>query len=171
MNDAHEEHEEHEDNEYYAMDELDEIKNIIITKNEALFLSDSLTLLMEHTTDQGRIHVPARQLMPSAGVPAPIELIEKVGLAVLVSCDTKNETAQAKLSVSIADLFLLRECCQSFMKINNELVGYNLLRKIYSAMLESDIKERSFIEDLTAGIDMSLYKEERIREQKENNGK
>ena len=91
MNDAHEE------NEYYAMDELDEIKSLVITKNESLFLSDSLTLLMEHTQDQGRIHVPARQLMPSAGVPAPIELIEKVGLAVLVSCDPKNETAQSKL--------------------------------------------------------------------------
>ena len=165
MNDAHEE------NEYYAMDELDEIKSLVITKNESLFLSDSLTLLMEHTQDQGRIHVPARQLMPSAGVPAPIELIEKVGLAVLVSCDPKNETAQSKLIVSVADLFLLRECCQSFMKINNEMVGYNLLRKIYSAMLEADVKERSFIEDLTAGIDMNLYKEERTTEQKENNGK
>ena len=57
------------------------------------------------------------------------------------------------------------------MKINNEMVGYNLLRKIYSAMLEADVKERSFIEDLTAGIDMNLYKEDRIRERKENNGK
>ena len=165
MNDAHEE------NEYYAMDELDEIKSLVITKNESLFLSDSLTLLMEHTQDHGRIHVPARQLMPSAGVPAPIELIEKVGFAVLASCDPKNETAQAKLVVSVADLFLLRECCQSFMKINDEMVGYNLLRKIYSAMLESDVEERSFIEDLTAGIDMNLYKEERTTEQKENNGK
>ena len=153
------------------MARLDEEKVLELTKNEALYLSDSMTLLLEHTPEQGKIHVPARQLMPQAGVPVPIDLIQKIGLAVLVSTAPENEDQTSSMDVTIADLFLLRECCQSFIRINNEPVGYNLLRKIYFLILERDIEERSFIEDLTAGIDMStLPIEETLKEGKELDG-
>jgi len=136
-------------------DHLEDEKVLQLTRNEALYLSDSMTLLMEHTPEMGKIHLPARQLMPQAGVPVPIELIQKIGLAVLVATAPENEEQLADMEVNVAELFLLRECCQSFIKINNELVGYNLLRKIYYLILERDIEERSFIENLTQGIDMS----------------
>ena len=109
---------------------LEEEKVLELTMNEALYLSDSMTLLLEHTPEHGKIHVPARQLMPQAGVPVPIELIQKIGLAVLVATASENEDKLAAMEVNVADLFLLRECCQSFIKINNERVGFNLLRKI-----------------------------------------
>ena len=77
--------------------------------------------------------------MPSAGVPVPIDLIQKIGLAVLLATDPKNTENIAEVTMNIADLFLLRECCQSFVRINNELVGFNLLRKIYYLILDKNL--------------------------------
>jgi hypothetical protein len=137
---------------------LEEERVLLLTRNEALYLSDNMTLLMEHTQEMGKVHVPARQLMPQASVPVPIDLIEKVGEAVLQSTDSENETNTAEIVVTVADLFLLRECCQSFLRVGKEAVGFNLLRKIYALILERSIQEQlevTFIEDLTAGIDMS----------------
>ena len=57
------------------MERLEEEKVLELTKNEALYLSDSMTLLLEHTAEHGKVHIPARQLMPQAGVPVPLELI------------------------------------------------------------------------------------------------
>ena len=55
---------------------LDDIKQLTLTRNELLYLSDSVTLLLEHTTEQGKMHIPARQLKASAGVSVPVELIQ-----------------------------------------------------------------------------------------------
>tara|TARA_Y100000593_G_C4288780_1_gene327107 strand:- start:1279 stop:1800 length:522 start_codon:yes stop_codon:yes gene_type:complete len=131
-------------------------KPLTLTKNELLYLSDSMTLLMEHMSEQGRVHIPARQLLPSASVPVPIELIQNIGLGLLISTDPKNVSQEATITFSVADLYLLRECCQSFVKINNEMVGYNLLRKIYTLILEESMEEREFINKLTTGIDFSM---------------
>jgi len=139
---------------------LNEERVLFLTRNESLYLSDNMTLLMEHTPEMGKLHVPARQLMPQASVPVPIDLIEKIGIAVLQATDPKSETKVAEIVVTVADLFLLRECCQSFVRVGREAVGFNLLRKIYTSILERDIQERSFIEDLTVGIDMSLLSTE-----------
>ena len=142
---------------------------LALTRNEALYLSDSVTLLMEHIPEQGKIHVPARQLMPQAGVPVPLDLIQKIGLAVLVTTSSlEEEEIVFDLEVTVADLFLLRECCQSFIKINNELVGFNLLRKIYELVLDEDINERRFLQRLTKGLDLNLISE--TEEGKEQNG-
>ena len=99
------------------------------------------------------------------------EAAQKIGLAVLETCNPENETQLTNIEVSIADLFLLRECCQSFIRVNNELVGYNLLRKVYTLMLEDSIleeTERAFINDLTAGIDISpLSNPKKINDKKD----
>lgn len=143
---------------------LNEERILYLTRNETLYLSDNMTLLMEHIPEQGKIHVPARQLMPQASVPVPIDLIEKIGMAVLQATNPDTPNQEAEIAVTVADLFLLRECCQSFLRVGKENVGFNLLRKIYGLILERNVKERTFIEDLTAGIDMSsLPTEETIK--------
>ena len=60
------------------------------------------------------------------------------------------------------------------MKINDEYVGFNLLKKVYTAILESTMSERDFINKLTAGIDFTSQLEfneltqKRIEELKSN---
>jgi len=166
-----------EPNDDFQLDEeeddfLSALKALPLTRNEALYLSDSVTLLMEHIPEQGKIHMPARQLMPQAGVPVPLDLIQKIGLAVLVTTSSfEEDDILFDLEVTVADLFLLRECCQSFIKINNELVGFNLLRKIYERVLEEDINERRFLQRLTKGLDLDLISNTpETEEGKEQNG-
>ena len=155
-------------------EEFDQEKTLTLTKNELIFLSDSVTLTLEHFNENGRVHMPARQLMPSAKVPVPIELIHTIGMGLLIASDPKNNTQTAGVSFAIADLYLLRECCQPFSKINDEYVGYNLLKKVYSAILETTMSERDFINKLTAEIDFTSQLEfneltqQRIEELKRN---
>jgi hypothetical protein len=116
--------------------------------------------------------MPARQLMPQAAVPVSLDLIQKIGLAVLLTTNTMEEDEDSlyELDLTVADLFLLRECCQSFIKVNNELVGFNLLRKIYTLVLEEDMKERKFFHDMTKGINLDTSTPENIEERKDFNG-
>ena len=141
---------------------LGDIKQLKVTRNELLHLSDSVTLLIEHSSDQGTFHMPVRQLMPSAGVPVPIELIQAIGLGFVALDDKSNTTNTTILSLTIGDLYLLRECCQSFLKVNDEFVGYNLLRKIYDLLLEEALMERKFINKITDGLDLTLDTRSRI---------
>ena len=77
-------------------------------------------------------------------------------MACLDATDPNNYLGVATISLPVTDLYLLRECCQSYIKVNNELVGFNLLRKIYSLILESDIKEKELVENLTREIDQAF---------------
>ena len=143
---------------------LSVMKSLVLTRNESLFLSDTVTLLMEHIAEPGKAHVPMRHLLPQAVIPVPIDLIQKIGLAVLLTTDRNDIKSQATIDVTVADLFLLRECCQSYIKVNQELVGFNLLRKIYELILERDIKERQYIERITKDIDTSVLNRANIEE-------
>ena len=152
------------------MQELLETKILTLTRNEALYLSDSVTLVIEHDTEQGKVvQIPSRSLMGSAVVPVPIEIIEHIGLAVLLTTDPENSTQMAAISIPLAELYLLRECCHSFVKVNNEAVGYNLLRKIYALILERDLKERVAFDKLTAGIEVIQPTENISKEKPEKN--
>ena len=135
---------------------LDEIKQLTLTRNELLYLSDSVTLLLEHTTEQGRMHIPARQLKASAGVSVPVELIQAIGLGFVSLSDADDSSETATINVTLADLYLLRECCQSYVKINDEFVGFNLLKKIYNLILEKTILERKFINKITTSLNLDL---------------
>ena len=135
---------------------LAEEKELSLTRNEALYLSDSITLLLEMPPEQGRMQIPSRHLLPQGTVSVPIDLIQNLGMAVLLTTQDRLTSEEAVIKVSVADLFLLRECCQSYIKVNQEYVGYNLLRKIYALVLEKDLQERNFIEDITRDVDTSL---------------
>lgn len=135
---------------------LDQRKELTLTKNEALYLSDSLTLLMEQEQTPGLIHMPARHLSAHAVVPVPVDLIQKIGMAVLLVTDPTNISGETIIELSVADLYLIRECCQSYVRINKELVGYNLVRKVYALLLEDAMKEKIFIETIMETVEEDL---------------
>ena len=137
-------------------DYLAEEKELSLTRNEALYLSDSITLLMEITPEHGKMQLPSRHLLPQGTVSVPIDLIQTLGMAVLLTTQDRWAVEEAVIKITVADLFLLRECCQSYIKVNQEYVGFNLLRKIYALILEKDLQERNFIEDITIDVDTSL---------------
>ena len=114
------------------------IKIIFITKAEALFLDDALTIMTERDVMMGVMGM--RPLGPSAMMVAPTDLIERIGMAVLLTT-SPNGITEAALEVDDEELYLLRECAQSSVKFENEPVGLNLKRKIYLALLEDNYKD------------------------------
>lgn len=116
------------------LDFLQEGKEMILSlsRNESLFLDDSLTLLVEK--DGSGLITTMRPLSPSANAPAPVTLIDKIGMAVLFTTDENNSGKNAEVWVDIEDLYLLREITHSFVKLGSEPVGFNLKRKIYTLL-------------------------------------
>jgi hypothetical protein len=138
------------------VEQLDSLKVLTLTRAEALFLSDSMTLLLEHDKEDKSFQIPARSIKASATVPVSLEMVTRVGLAVLLTTDPKNQSRTTEMPISMSELFILRECCQSFITYGDELVGYNLIRKIYKLLLEDDFKHRQFIEKITSDLDLDL---------------
>ena len=98
-----------------------------------------------------------------------MEVIERIGLAVLLTTDPDNTSQTTTISMPLAELYLLRECCQSFVKINTEPVGYNLLRKIYTVILERALQDRLTFDKLTEDIEMNQVVENTISDKLEKN--
>ena len=132
-----------------------EEKTIIISKNEALYLNDSLTLLIAHPTNQQSLSIPVRGIQGNAGFAADDVLILKLGEVILDITNPANKTGFGELTLSIEELFLIRECCQSYILFNEEPVGYNLMKKIYKALLEEDIEEKQKFNNLLSDVNMN----------------
>tara|TARA_R110000824_G_scaffold77584_1_gene196169 strand:- start:3077 stop:3592 length:516 start_codon:yes stop_codon:yes gene_type:complete len=137
---------------------MEKIKILSLTRWEALYLSDSMTLLLELDAEKGKISLPARNIQASALVSVPIEMIERIGFAVLLATDPKNLTGVTEMPVKVSELYMLRECCHSTVRMGDEPIGFNLLRKIYKLLLEEDLKQKELIDSLTADIDLELEK-------------
>ena len=125
-----------DDNEDFLLEIEDRERELSLSRNEALYLSDSMTLMIEKDTQDGIAIGTMRAVSPSAPLPVPIEIIDKVGMAVLYTTDPDNIGKDYWSTFSYNELYLIREICQSFVKVGNEQVGFNLKRKIYKALLK-----------------------------------
>lgn len=115
-----------------------DMKIIFLTRGEALFLDDAITVMTDKESMLGVMGM--RPIAPSAMMSAPPDLIERIGMVVLLTT-TSDQIKEAPLEVNDHELYLLRECAQSSIKFDNELVGFNLKRKIYLALLEDHYKD------------------------------
>jgi len=105
--------------------------SITLTKNEALFLDDSMTMLVE--SDSGIRPLNAMCLNPSielSKLPVGQDMLVKIGSAIL---DTED-SLEATIQLDMLELWLLREICQSNREYDGENVGLSLKTKIYKAI-------------------------------------
>ena len=117
----------------------EDLHPIYMTRNEVLFLDDSLTMMIEN---EGQSAVTTmRVMMPSAYLPAPVSLIDKLAMAVLRIAAPENIAGGTVVHLNDTDIYMLREICHSYCKVGREYVGYNLKRKLYTA-LYSECYER-----------------------------
>lgn len=137
----------------------DEVE-LSLTRNEALFIDDSLSLLIEREGDGNLMNdhrvATVRPLTPTAGLPAPLGLIEKIGMAVLYTTDSENEGKEAVITLEPTDLLMLRELAHSYVKVGEEPVGYNLKKKIYTVLYDVEYQKTKFLDNLLDGIDTSV---------------
>lgn len=120
-------------------------KTIFLTKAEALYLDDALTILiapMSHS-DVPSSMIPLmgmRPVGPSAMLAVPPDLIDRIGMVVLLTT-AENGLTEAALELEIEELYFLREAAQSTVNFLDEAVGYNLKRKVYMALLEDEYND------------------------------
>ena len=122
-------------------------KVLKLTRNEALYIDDSLTMMLD-AADGGLMFSAMRPLVASAQIPAPLDLIEKIAVAVLFTMDDDNEGMLAEININDGDLLCLREICQSYIRVGEEAVGYNLKRKIYMALYGTEYKLGRQLDDV-----------------------
>ena len=130
-----------------------------LSRNEALFLDDSLTLMVEREGDEQRIY-SMRPVQMTAGLAVPLDLMDKIGKAIVYTTKPENLGKEYSFAVDITELFMLREVSSSFIRIGEELVGYNLKRKVCNLLydeeleLESrDVQINHLLNDVTVDLD------------------
>ena len=130
-----------------------------LTRNEALFLDDSFTLMVENDIPEngrGSYVSSLRPVQLTAGMPVPMDLIEKVGRAVLYTTDPMNEGKTYTMRVDHAELYMIREVASSFIKVGEDPVGFSLKIKVVSLLFEEDLaqeQQNKIVNRLTTGIE------------------
>ena len=144
--------EEWSDDEWTDGDLEEELHPIYMTRNEILFLDDSLTMMLEKEGPQEAI-TTMRVMMPSAYLPAPVTLIDKLGMAVLRITDPDAEEAGTVVHLNDTDIYMLREICHSYCKVGREYVGYNLKRKLYLALYAETYNRDKQVDKLLSTVE------------------
>ena len=137
----------------------EELYPITMTRNEVLFLDDSMTMLIERDHYMRPV-TPMRMLVPSATLPAPVSLIEKIGLGVLHATDPEQDNPTVVIHLDATEIYMLREICYSYSKIGREQVGYNLKRKLYQALYKEEYDRDLKINKLLQSVEETTVQEE-----------
>ena len=124
-------------------DPTPQTKILFLTKAEVLYLDDAVTMLTMPDKESPQMGYPMmgmRNVAPSAMLAVPPDLIDRIGMAVLLTT-SDDGIKEASLEVEAQELYFLREVALSQVKFEDEPVGLSLKRKIYMALLEDDYKE------------------------------
>ncbi len=137
----------------------EELYPIVMTRNEVLFLDDSMTMLIEREHYMSAV-TTMRMLVPSATLPAPVSLIEKIGLGVLHATDPEQDNPNVVIHLDATEIYMLREICYSYSKVGREQVGYNLKRKFYQALYKEEYDRDLKVNQLLQSIEETTVQEE-----------
>ena len=143
--------------EFEASDEyLPDIQDKILelTRNELLYIDDNLSMLVEKDLGDSSLGT-VRPLAHTAGLPAPVELLEKLGVGILFTTDPANTGKPAPIPVSDTDLYMLRELAISYIKVGTEPVGFNLKCKIAKLLFEKSYQQGKTADRLLSEVNMS----------------
>ena len=131
--------------------DLEELRTIIFNRDELLYIDDNLTMMFEKESVVGHF-ITVRPLQATAGLPSPVELLDKIGMAILQVTDEDLGISEATLQVTATDLYMLREIAKSTLKINGVYVGLALKQKIYSVLYEVELGRDKIVEKLLSDV-------------------
>ena len=122
--------------------ETEQVYVMQLTKNEALFLDDSLTLMVERQGDEQRVY-SMRPVQRTARLAVPLDLMDKIGKAVVYTATPENQGKEYAFAIDITELFMIREVASSFIEIEGEPVGLNLKRKVCALLYAKDLEQET----------------------------
>ena len=130
-------------------------KILTLTRNEAIYIDDSLTMMLEKDGMSDGV-TTMRGVMASAHLPAPVSLLDKIGMAVLQVTDPETKEKGTTLKLCDSDIYMLREICHSYCKVGKEPVGYNLKRKLYLSLYGGTFEKDKIVDNLLATVDLDI---------------
>ena len=128
---------------------------IWMTHNEVMFLDDSLTMMLEKDSMSDSV-TTMRVMIPSAHLPAPVTLLDKIGIAVLQVTDPESTEKGTTVELNDSEIYMLREICHSYCKVGKEPVGYNLKRKMYLSLYGETFEKDKIVDGLLATVDLDV---------------
>ena len=128
---------------------------IWMTHNEVMFLDDSLTMMLEKDSMSDSV-TTMRVMIPSAHLPAPVTLLDKIGIAVLQVTDPESTERGTTVELNDSEIYMLREICHSYCKVGKEPVGYNLKRKMYLSLYGETFEKDKIVDGLLATVDLDV---------------
>ena len=139
---------------------------LTLSHHEILYLDDCLTLMIEreyeNPLETGTHMSTMRNILPTAPLAVPIELIEKIGMGVLYVTDEENEGRNVEISFDASELYMLREITQSYIKVGDEPVGYTIKRKLYKALYSKKYEKAKTINRMIVDYNTTASPEKRI---------
>ena len=94
-----------------------------------------------------------RVMVPTAQLPAPVSLIDKIAMAVLRITDPEDDGKGTVVHLSDTDIYMLREITHSYCKVGREQVGYNLKRKFYLVLYSENYTRDKKVDALLSTLD------------------
>ena len=113
-----------------------------LTKNEALFLDDRLTLMVQREGDEQEVY-SMRPVQMTAGLAVPLDLMDKIGKAVAFTTNPENQGQEYEFTLDISEAFMIREVASSVIKVDEEAVGYNLKRKVCVLLYGEELQQEN----------------------------
>ena len=133
----------------------EELKVLYLTRDEVLFIDDKLTMMIERD-GKAESFTTVVPIVANAGLPSPVDLLDKVGMAVLEATDDDYDNEPVSVTVTATDLYMLREIAKSSVKLNGKYVGLALKRKIYRLLFEEEYRADRTFRKLMSDIDLDL---------------
>ena len=82
-----------------------------------------------------------RPVQTTAALAVPMELMEKVGKAVVYTTHPDNMDKEYETTFDLSELLMIREIASSYIKIGEESVGYNLKRKVCDILYGEELAQ------------------------------
>ena len=142
QNNMHDDHyEEHSESEnQFAGHQIDEAlsKELVLSPVELLTIDDGLSLLVNKNEYDGAVAL--RPIYPSAGIGCSIDLISKIGEAILRMAESLEKPTNQTIQVTDVDIFVLRELVISQVVKMDKSIALGLRLKLYTLLYSETLK-------------------------------
>jgi len=139
MHDEHNEEHPESDN-HFSGHQIDEArsKELSLSPVELLTIDDGLSLLVNKNEFDGAIAL--RPIYPSAGIGCSIDLITKIGEAILRMAESLEKPTNQIISVTDVDIFVLRELVISQVVKMDRSIALGLRLKLYTLLYSETLE-------------------------------
>lgn len=139
----------------FAGHPIDEIKTkqLSLSPIELLSIDDGLSLLVNKNEFDGAITL--RPVYPSAGIGCSIDLLSKVGQAVLKMSENLEKPTNQTIEVTDVDIFILRELVISQVVKMDKSVALGMRLKLYELLYSEFIAEEATNESVASLLEVS----------------